>query len=73
MDPEKPLAVTTSTVASASSIRRALAWQGVGVTGVQTLILEFVGGVVNPDSVHRKVLRDQARTAMSKNRSQWTT
>jgi hypothetical protein len=76
VNPDDPLEVTTSSVAGEHFIRRCLRRQACAPQGSMCIvshILGFVGGYAHPDRLHRRVLRDQARAAMSRNRGRWHT
>jgi hypothetical protein len=82
VNPDDPLKVTTSSVAGEHFIRRCLRRKAylqrqsaaVGsMCNIISHILGYVGGYAHPDRLHRRVLRDQARAAMSRNRGRWHT
>lgn len=72
VNPEHPLP-TTSTSASPQLLRRILVRRGLVDRSVQDYLLQFVGGYSSADFLHRKLIRDQARTAMSRDRPHWFT
>lgn len=69
VDPATPLPVSSCV----PFLRRVLARHNVGERNLQNKILGFAGGSAEPSILRRKVLRDKARAAMSKDRPRWYT
>ena len=73
VDPDDPLPITTANAASPARIRSILLQKGFldGETDVAQLVTSFLGGYSHGDLLHRTVVRDQARAAMSAGRQHW--
>lgn len=73
VDPAAPLLTTTANTASPGQIRVVLRQHGISDPNLVKLVSDFCGGYSQGDLIHRTVLRDQARAAMSAGRQHWKT
>ena len=73
VDPKAGLKTTTANSASFADISRVMHIKGIEDANLRKMVGEFCGGYSNGDWVHRKVMRDQARAAMSAGRQHWKT
>ena len=73
VDPDDPLPITTANAASPVQIRSLLLRKGFldGDADLAQLVTSFLGGYSHGDLLHRTVVRDQARAAMSEGRQHW--
>ena len=73
VDPSDQLSHTTANSASSDLVRRVLLQNGITSSSLHLLVCEFCGGYTHGGFLHRKVVRDQARAAMSSGRQHWKT
>lgn len=71
VDPKAGLPTTTANTASYAVVRRLLLRKGLEDSNLCENVCEFCGGYSKGDLVHRTVVRDQARAAMSAGRQHW--
>jgi hypothetical protein len=73
VDPKRPLAQTTANNASPTQIYSILAKMNVINEDIVRTVLAFCGGYSSGSLLHRTIVRDQARSAMSSGGPHWAT